>query len=50
MTAFKTFIAVCECGGITRAAEALHTVQPTVSNTISEIEKYYNVVLFERIN
>lgn len=45
----KTFIAVCGCGGITKAAEELHVAQPAVSNTISEIEKYYNVVLFERI-
>ena len=46
----KTFIAVCEHGGITKAADALHIAQPAVSQTIAEIEKYYNVILFDRIN
>lgn len=45
----KTFIAVCEYGGITRAAEALHVAQPAVSQTIAEIEKFYNVILFDRL-
>ena len=42
----KTFIAVCGCGGITKAAEELHVAQPAVSNTISEIEKYYNAYAY----
>ena len=46
----KIFIYVCECGGVTKAAEALHMVQPAVSTTISELEKFYNVSLFDRIN
>lgn len=46
----KIFICVCECGGITKAAEALHVAQPSVSTTISELEKYYNISLFDRIN
>lgn len=46
----KTFIAVCDCGGITKAAETLHIAQPAVSQTVAEIEKYYGVSLFERIN
>lgn len=46
----KIFICVCECGGITKAAESLHMAQPSVSTTISELEKYYNVSLFDRIN
>ncbi len=45
----KTFIAVCETGGITKAANALYVAQPAVSQTIAEIEKYYNVILFDRI-
>ena len=45
----KTFIAVCEAGGITKAASALYVAQPAVSQTIAEIEKYYNVILFDRI-
>ena len=46
----KIFIAVCENGSITKAAEILHIAQPAVSFTISEIEKYYKVILFDRIN
>ena len=46
----KTFVAVCEYGGITKAAEALHVAQPAVSQTIAEIEKYYGIILFDRIN
>lgn len=46
----KTFVAVCEHGGVTKAAEALHIAQPAVSTTIAELEKYYEVVLFDRIN
>lgn len=46
----KVFVAVCEHGGITRAAEALHMVQPAVSTTVSELEKYYKASLFDRIN
>lgn len=46
----KVFVAVCEHGGVTKAAEALHMVQPAVSTTVSELEKYYNAALFDRIN
>ncbi len=46
----KVFAAVCETGSVTKAAELLHTAQPAVSQTIADIEKYYNVVLFDRIN
>jgi len=46
----KIFVAVCEYGSTTKAAEALYIAQPTISYTIGELEKYYNVVLFERIN
>lgn len=45
----KTFIAVCECGGITRAAETMHVAQPAVSQTIAELERYYDVILFDRL-
>ncbi len=44
------FTAVCEYGGMTKAAEALHVTQPAISHAVSELEKYYNIVLFERIN
>ena len=33
----KTFCAVCEAGGITRAAEKLCVAQPSVSQTIGEL-------------
>ena len=46
----KIFIAVCEYGSTTKAAEALFLVQPTVSHSISELEKYYKVTLFDRVN
>lgn len=46
----RIFAAVCEYKGATNAAKALHVVQPVVSNAISELEGYYGVHLFERIN
>lgn len=46
----KIFTAVCEHGSTTKAAKALYIVQPTVSLAISELEKYYGVTLFDRIN
>ncbi len=46
----KIFVAVCEYGSTTKAAEALFIVQPTISHTIAEMEHYYNVKLFDRIN
>ncbi|MBR6572308.1 MAG: LysR family transcriptional regulator [Clostridia bacterium] len=46
----KVFICVCKHSSMTKAAEELFIAQPAVSNTIAEIEKNYNVKLFERIN
>ena len=46
----KMFVAVCETGSVTRASELLYIAQPTVSHAISELEKYYNIRLFDRIN
>ena len=46
----KVFICVCKHLSMTKAAEELFVAQPAVSNTILEIEKHYNIVLFERIN
>ncbi len=46
----KIFISVYEASNITRAAEVLHMTQPSVSRAIQEIENYYGIVLFERIN
>ncbi len=46
----KFFVCVAKHLSMTRAAEELFIAQPAVSTTISEIEKQYNVQLFERIN
>ena len=45
----KVFLCVCDEGNMTIAAEKLHIAQPSVSQTIAELEKYYNVKLFERL-
>lgn len=46
----KVFICVCKHGSMTKAAEELFIAQPAISNTIAEIEKNYNLKLFDRIN
>ncbi len=46
----KFFVCVAKHLSMTRAAEELFIAQPAVSTTISEIEKHYDVRLFERIN
>ncbi|MEG0741740.1 MAG: LysR family transcriptional regulator [Clostridia bacterium] len=46
----KIFAAVYRQLNITRAAEQLHMTQPAVTRAIQEIESYYGVCLFERIN
>ncbi len=46
----KVFVCVAKHLSMTKAAEELFIAQPAVSNTISEIEKNYNIQLFERIN
>jgi DNA-binding transcriptional LysR family regulator len=46
----QVFIAVCDYGKMSIAAEKLHISQPTVSQAISEIEKYYGIKLFERLS
>src|SRR6516162_4296557 len=43
-----TFAAVASCGGITRAAGELHTVQSNVTNRIRALETEIGVPLFER--
>lgn len=44
----KTFILVTELGSISKAAEELCVAQPSVSQTIKELENYYNAQLFNR--
>jgi DNA-binding transcriptional LysR family regulator len=43
-----TFISVARCGGITRAAGELNTVQSNVTNRIKALEAEVGVPLFER--
>lgn len=46
----KIFIEVYQCMNITQAAKKLHMTQPAVTRAIQEIERYYGVQLFERMN
>lgn len=46
----KVFLAVAETGKMSAAADQLFIAQPSVSQAIADIEKYYNVRLFERIS
>jgi DNA-binding transcriptional LysR family regulator len=46
----KIFLVVHEYRNMTHAARALYLSQPAVSQVISELEEYYHVRLFERMN
>ena len=46
----KIFVEVYREMNITRASEKLYMTQPAVSRAIQELEHYYGVALFERIN
>ena len=46
----KIFTTVADEGGMSAAAKELHVSQPTVSQAIAELEKYYGVKLFERLS
>jgi len=46
----QIFLAVAESGSMSKAAEALFMTQPSISQDISEMERTYKVVLFERKN
>ena len=45
----KTFIKVSELGSVSKAAEELCITQPSVSQTIKELENYYKAILFDRV-
>ena len=49
LRSLQIFLAIAEYGNMTKAAEKLFISQPSVSLAVSEIEKTYNVVLFERL-
>jgi aminoethylphosphonate catabolism LysR family transcriptional regulator len=44
----RAFHAVASAGSFTRAAEALHVTQPTLSGQVKELEASYGVRLFDR--
>lgn len=46
----QIFVEVAQCGKMSLAAEHLFLSQSTVSQAISELEKYYNILLFERLS
>ncbi|RDY25102.1 LysR family transcriptional regulator, partial [Romboutsia weinsteinii] len=46
----KIFITVVDCGKMRKAADKLYMSQPSVSQAISELEKHYEVKLFERLS
>lgn len=46
----EIFIKVYETQSITRAAEKLHIAQPSISLAIKEMETYYSVRFFDRMN
>ena len=46
----QIFNAVADMGGMSAAAKILHVSQPTVSQAVSELERYYGIKLFERLS
>lgn len=46
----EIFIAVADCGTMRAAAASLYISQPSVSQAIRELEEYYDIRLFERLN
>lgn len=47
---FEIFVCVCDYLNMTAAAKALFISQSAVSQAIAELERYYNVRLFERFS
>lgn len=50
ITQMQYFVAVCEHGSISRAAEALHVSQPSISMAIKDLEGEFGITLFYRSN
>ena len=46
----EVFVAVCQEKTMHAAAEKLNLSQPSISKIIADLEKYYRIKLFERIN
>ncbi|MEM9048448.1 MAG: LysR family transcriptional regulator [Pseudomonadota bacterium] len=49
LTALRSFVAVAETGGVTRAAERLHLTQSAVSMQIKRLEELLGVQLLDRV-
>lgn len=46
----RYFLAVCEYGSITKAAENIHMSQPSITSAIQYLEQIYGIKLFNRSN
>ncbi len=46
----EIFIQVYELQSMTKASQKMHLAQPSISLAIKELENYYNIVLFDRMN
>ncbi len=45
----KYFLAVCECGSLSAAAESLHISEPSISVAIKQLEEEFAFSLFHRV-
>lgn len=50
ITQMQYFAAVCQYGSVSKAAEALHLSQPSISIAIKDLEKKFGLTLFHREN
>lgn len=48
LNALRYFLAVCNYGSVSAAAQFLHISQPSVSNVIKDLEREFGVMLFQR--
>jgi len=46
----RIFLTVCQEGSMSKAAKKLYMTQPSISQTIGELEQELNIKLFEKIN
>ncbi len=48
LTTLRSFVAVADCGGVTRAAGVLHLTQSAVSMQLKRLEESLDIALFDR--